>query len=889
MDRPVKLDPSESGQVACTTCEKVFNAGDDVVIRDSETPSGQVPYCPACAKENPMSNANMKFKAAFGLTPATGRLKHLGSLGYLTLEDVENPGSSAPGGMNVQDWCLYRANWMAISKVLPEGGMEGEAAFVKEHPGEQYPGDIVYDHDHINIYKGAASAVAQATKIVQDLEQYPVFDEDLHSELEDRALEEQISSWAMDDTEREFGYRDGWEDSLTDEEAAWLAGLGESNPNELARIEKSASSIFEVSDADLGKFRRAVREGITYGDWTTVHYDQVRKVLEQEGVGHLADPAATLHQFLAKEMQASVPGSATDMKEKEAAGQQRLFESLRLAKDVVAGKSEIKRLAAAGVVVTKAKSVANMVAKIVGGMASVESAGGGFFTYPVKRRLMATLFKTHDDGSFGVSWAPMDMFKDEASAATMLAGHTMLSFDTTTKLRAISDLMVKVRAAGNRFGVWNNYDEIPAYPEPFATEEEAMAAATALKERFKDQGFYKTSDGHKVPYESLTVATHAENPDASFMVCPETDNPEAFNDIWGGDDDVEIEASKKRLGFRAKIKAKSVVGNPDDIGPATLRSWVRAQGYNAHAGANVLCASSRQRLSLWAKTPKGFESVVKELKHQKGIDNPWAVAWSMKNKGIKPKAAKVQASEPKPLEALFEVLKSEAFMGVDFEYPGFIALHDVPGMPANYFLYATPWFNDEREISLQLMDPTQEPIGGDEEALNGATFPAEDAPVEEQVLAFEKMLTERAPAIAAIAQADAAANPDKKPYGVEGRRIVAGADTVTFNYGVDKTSPSGRGDKGHRFIYFYTEQSVGEEAVAKLKQLVSDKLEWDGDDTTPGFTIDVPKDAYDTLYQVVSLMEVAFGAENVELNESGVGTEGTVTIKLGAQPAEAAS
>ena len=33
------------------------------------------------------------------------------------------------------------------------------------------------------------------------------------------------------------------------------------------------------------------------------------------------------------------------------------------------------------------------------------------------------------------------------------------------------------------------------------------------------------------------------------------------------------------------------------------------------------------------KAPPGGEKVVKALKKQKGVRNPWAVAWSMKNRG----------------------------------------------------------------------------------------------------------------------------------------------------------------------------------------------------------------------------------------------------------------
>lgn len=36
-------------------------------------------------------------------------------------------------------------------------------------------------------------------------------------------------------------------------------------------------------------------------------------------------------------------------------------------------------------------------------------------------------------------------------------------------------------------------------------------------------------------------------------------------------------------------------------------------------------------------TPKGFEKVVKALKKQPGVNDAWAVANAMKNKGIKPK------------------------------------------------------------------------------------------------------------------------------------------------------------------------------------------------------------------------------------------------------------
>lgn len=35
--------------------------------------------------------------------------------------------------------------------------------------------------------------------------------------------------------------------------------------------------------------------------------------------------------------------------------------------------------------------------------------------------------------------------------------------------------------------------------------------------------------------------------------------------------------------------------------------------------------------------PKGYENIVKALKKTPNVDNPWAIAWWMKSKGIKPK------------------------------------------------------------------------------------------------------------------------------------------------------------------------------------------------------------------------------------------------------------
>ncbi len=515
---------------------------------------------------------NLKFSADFALVPmdVTTTKRSIEDLdmaeGYMTLEGVEDPGDSVPAGMSAQDWAIYRSNWLAAVKALPEGGKEGEASFLKEHPDLKYPGDVVHDtwSGLIHIWKGAAGPMAKAEEIIGSLSEYPVLDDNEHSALETEALEEELDGWAMDDAKKMLGYGGFWSEELTDEESAWMAQLAESDPAKHAEIEAAIESIFELSGDNEQKFRMAVRDGLTYGDWTVVHKEPMIKLLQQEAP-ELVDPKATMHQFLKTAMADATPGSAADMKSKEDAGQLRLLESLRAAQQIVAGQREIKAMVAATEAVTKAKSVANMVAKIVGGHLATEAAGGGFFTYAVKGRLMAALFKAHADNSFSLSWAPMSGFTLAVDAAKALSTTAMLSFDTTTRLKVLSSALIAVK---------------PMAPHGVAGAKDDIGAATL-----------------------------------------------------GG-----------------VVRAKKSNG---------LKAWMAVQSYAEHAGADPLCVASRRRLSMWAKTPKGFEPVVKELKKKGGVDNPWAVAWSMKNRGIKPKAFKVESG-----------LQSDSSEGIAKAIPG---------------------------------------------------------------------------------------------------------------------------------------------------------------------------------------------------------------------------
>jgi hypothetical protein len=50
-----------------------------------------------------------------------------------------------------------------------------------------------------------------------------------------------------------------------------------------------------------------------------------------------------------------------------------------------------------------------------------------------------------------------------------------------------------------------------------------------------------------------------------------------------------------------------------------------------------VCECGMNEVDVKEVTPKGYEKIVKGLKKSGDVENPWAIAWWMKGKGIKPK------------------------------------------------------------------------------------------------------------------------------------------------------------------------------------------------------------------------------------------------------------
>lgn len=68
---------------------------------------------------------------------------------------------------------------------------------------------------------------------------------------------------------------------------------------------------------------------------------------------------------------------------------------------------------------------------------------------------------------------------------------------------------------------------------------------------------------------------------------------------------------------------------------------------NKAALQEFLEALDRQAADHEAKSPPGWEKTVEKMKDHKEIDNPFALAWSMKNKGDKPHEGNKKAMSPK--------------------------------------------------------------------------------------------------------------------------------------------------------------------------------------------------------------------------------------------------
>jgi hypothetical protein len=66
-----------------------------------------------------------------------------------------------------------------------------------------------------------------------------------------------------------------------------------------------------------------------------------------------------------------------------------------------------------------------------------------------------------------------------------------------------------------------------------------------------------------------------------------------------------------------------------------LQNWAQAKSQSTGKKWTVSITGEPATESIAEKAPPGFKGTVKAMKKHKDIDNPFALAWSMKNKGYK--------------------------------------------------------------------------------------------------------------------------------------------------------------------------------------------------------------------------------------------------------------
>lgn len=104
-----------------------------------------------------------------------------------------------------------------------------------------------------------------------------------------------------------------------------------------------------------------------------------------------------------------------------------------------------------------------------------------------------------------------------------------------------------------------------------------------------------------------------------------TDGYMSFNNIWNGKQWQQVDYSGQDM-QQSKQESKC-----QHCGKKVKFPQGVNKGNCPHCGQVI----TNKKLDEVA--PKGYQKIVKGIKKDPNVDNPWRVRWSMKNKGIKPK------------------------------------------------------------------------------------------------------------------------------------------------------------------------------------------------------------------------------------------------------------
>ncbi len=302
-----------------------------------------------------------------------------------------------------------------------------------------------------------------------------------------------------------------------------------------------------------------------------------------------------------------------------------------------------------------------------------------------------------------------------------------------------------------------------AKPKPVEAAAEEKTAAQKLLETHKVEAanFWIVEKGKPVQASDAAKLDQALaaglKPEAVLGIFAAREAASKFNKIVGGPDDA-LELAKDELD-NAQIgitmtQLEMSEGNVEmarDAAEAVARSSREAAELADEAAAGIVgtVVASGVKSEL-AKDPT-FAVVLSTLQAE---DSAQVEIVASKD-GIV--SARLKASEEghRKIAELAGALKDEGFMGAELEHPGFIYLYDYPGLPKDYFVMATPWFNDPDMVDVQL----GKDVNGIQDAVpffsTQGIMPPETAPLEEVVAAYKDVLESMQDQLAAAAKADA--------------------------------------------------------------------------------------------------------------------------------------
>jgi len=110
----------------------------------------------------------------------------------------------------------------------------------------------------------------------------------------------------------------------------------------------------------------------------------------------------------------------------------------------------------------------------------------------------------------------------------------------------------------------------------------------------------------------------------------------AKNEDHGGDHEVSMAHNSLDSLIKNAMELKMKMGEGEKNLPAWIQDHIAVAANNLEqAASNYHEYESMPTPPVAEKAPEGWEGTVKAMKDEPGIDNPWALAHWMKNKGYK--------------------------------------------------------------------------------------------------------------------------------------------------------------------------------------------------------------------------------------------------------------